>query len=107
MLIMDTSKIKTLTASRLQVLQQVEAGVLAGKPEIQSVLEYLFAVSASIPDLLKAAKNKDTWKLSVLTFGDDIDAANLAEIEAFITADFERIEAASVQPVGDNEVKKD
>ena len=104
---MDLSTTKTLTASRLKILQKVEAGVLEGKPEITSLLEYLFAVSASIPELLKASKNKESWRLAVLIFGDDIDVSNIAEIDAFITADFEKIEAGGVQPVDDSEVKKD
>ena len=103
---MDLSNTKTLTASRLQILQKVEAGVLDGVPEIQSFLEYLFAVTASIPELLKASKNKDAWRLAVLIFGDDIDISNITEIEEFITKDFERIEAGNVQPVDDSETKK-
>ena len=103
---MDLSNTKTLTASRLQILQKVEAGVLDGKPEIQSMLEYLFAVTATIPELVKAAKDKESWQIAVLTFGDTVDAANMGQIEEFITQDFERIEAASVQPVDDTETKK-
>ena len=95
---MDLSQIKPLTASRLSILQDVEAPILKGESSLQSTLAYLFAVSRGIPELIKASKSKTTWNLAVLEFGDDIDLTDFKEYEQCIEDDFERINSAEVEP---------
>ena len=95
---MDLKNIKSLTASRLQILQDVEAKILEGEESLKATMEYLFAVSATIPELIKASTSKTSWNLAVMTFGDDIDLESFKEYEAHIEADFLRIESANVEP---------
>ena len=95
---MDTENLKTLTASRLQFLQEMDAGILQGEESLKSVLEYLFSVTQSIPELIKASKTKVTWNLAVMVFGDDLDLADFKKFQEHIETDFKRIESASVEP---------
>ena len=104
---MDPSNLKSLTASRLQFLQEMDAAILKGEESLKAVLEYLFAVTQSIPELIKAAKTKTTWNLAVMVFGDDLDLANFKQFQAHIEADFERISAASVEPTDNDGGGKD
>ena len=95
---MNLENIKSLTASRLQILQEVDAKILEGEESLKATMEYLYSVSATIPELIKASTSKTSWNLAVMTFGDDINLDSFKEYEAHIEADFQRIESANVEP---------
>ena len=104
---MDLSNIKSLTASRLQILQEMDASILSGEESLKATVEYLFVVSQSIPELIKASTSKTSWKLGVMLFGDEINLEDFKEYEKHIEADFKRIESANVEPTEKDEGGKD
>ena len=95
---MDFSNIKELSASRLAFLLKIEAAVISGEQSLLASLEYLFAATESIPKLVKATKTKATWELAVMTWGDKVGLKDFKQYEKHIQADFDRIDAASVEP---------
>ncbi len=95
---MDFSSIKPLSASRLAFLLKIDANVVGGEQSLTASLEYLFAATVSITQLVKATKTKATWELAVMTWGDKVDLGDFKKYEKHIQDDFDRIDAASVEP---------
>lgn len=95
---MKIKTLKEISASRLQFLQKVDADLVQGKETAGSVIEYLYATTKSIPELIKATKSKDAWEMATMTFGDKLDLADFQEYQEFMEADFKRINSASVEP---------
>ena len=95
---MDFSSIKPLSASRLAFLLKIDASVVGGEQSLTASLEYLFAATESITKLVKATKTKATWELAVMTWGDKVDLKDFKAYDKHIQDDFDRIDAASVEP---------
>jgi hypothetical protein len=104
---MDFTDIKELSASRLAFLLKIEASVIGGEQSLHASLEYFFAVSETIPKLIKATKTKAAWELAVMTWGDKVDLKDFKKYSHHIQDDFDRIEAANVEPTDKSSGGKD